>query len=540
MAAFEAVAATPTSQRQFAKDAGVPRATLQYWLACRDGLDASPVLVRFFESPEGLAFIHRLVASLHFVMGFVSPSGLRQIQLVLELAGLFQFVANSYGVHQETGFAMQELIRQFARKQLEALGSNMKPKTISVCEDETFHPAICLVAIEAVSDFILLESYSKRRDGKSWTDALTQATTGLPIHIIQSTSDEGKGLLSHVKEGLGVHHSPDLFHVQHELNRATSAPLAAQVRQAEHELKKVVAKIAEPIEDPSHPRPFGDLGKEEALQQAKPCDTMNERKQAEDALAQAHDRRERAQRLIREIGETYHPVDPKTGALQSADEVQTRLEQRMAGIEEVAQEASLSESSQERIKKARRVVPIMVTTIAFFHDQVCRWINGLGLSATETERIAKSLVPRAYLERVARKLPKADARNELRKTIERMASEETDKWLAELDPEMQARIGKTVKECADLFQRSSSCVEGRNGQLSLRHHSLHRLSEHRLEALTAVHNYFIQRPDGTTAAERFFGAKPDNLFEWLLDHLDVPPRPAMKRTPKAPAAGPPN
>ena len=72
-------------------------------------------------------------------------------------------------------------------------------------------------------------------------------------------------------------------------------------------------------------------------------------------------------------------------------------------------------------------------------------------------------------------------------------------------------------------------MEGRNGQLALRHHSLHAMSSVRLEALTVVHNYFIRRPDGTTPAERFFGTKPDDLFEWLLDHLDMPARPAMKR-----------
>jgi hypothetical protein len=32
-------------------------------------------------------------------------------------------------------------------------------------------------------------------------------------------------------------------------------------------------------------------------------------------------------------------------------------------------------------------------------------------------------------------------------------------------------------------------VEGRNGQLALRHHSLHRLREQKLAALTTVHNY---------------------------------------------------
>ena len=33
-----------------------------------------------------------------------------------------------------------------------------------------------------------------------------------------------------------------------------------------------------------------------------------------------------------------------------------------------------------------------------------------------------------------------------------------------------------ARDCAALFQRSSSCVEGHNGQLSLRHHGLHRLT----------------------------------------------------------------
>jgi len=87
-----------------------------------------------------------------------------------------------------------------------------------------------------------------------------------------------------------------------------------------------------------------------------------------------------------------------------------------------------------------------------------------------------------------------------------------------------------AQQAADLFQRSSSCVEGRNGQLALRHHSLHRLSNGKLAALAVVHNYYVTRSDGTTAAERFFGSKPADLFGWLVDHLEVPARPAAKRS----------
>ena len=49
-------------------------------------------------------------------------------------------------------------------------------------------------------------------------------------------------------------------------------------------------------------------------------------------------------------------------------------------------------------------------------------------------------------------------------------------------------------------------------------------------ALTTVHNFFLRRSDGTTAAERFFGAKPADLFEWVLDTIAVPVRPAKSRS----------
>jgi len=42
----------------------------------------------------------------------------------------------------------------------------MPKKKISICQDETFHPDICLVAMEPVSNFILLEKYDKKRDAK--------------------------------------------------------------------------------------------------------------------------------------------------------------------------------------------------------------------------------------------------------------------------------------------------------------------------------------------------------------------------------------
>src|SRR6266851_7293681 len=72
--------------------------------------------------------------------------------------------------------------------------------------------------------------------------------------------------------------------------------------------------------------------------------------------------------------------------------------------------------------------------------------------------------------------------------------------LAALAEGERKEVEHLARQCAGLFCRSSSCVEGRNGRLSLFHHGQTRLSETRLKALTVVHNYVVRRKDGTTAA----------------------------------------
>jgi len=91
--------------------------------------------------------------------------------------------------------------------------------------------------------------------------------------------------------------------------------------------------------------------------------------------------------------------------------------------------------------------------------------------------------------------------------------------------ELKNELMRKGQECAEIFQRSSSCVEGRNGMLSLYYHRFHRLNERSIKALTTVHNFHTRRSDGTTAAERFFGSKHESLFESLLVNVQIPGSP---------------
>jgi hypothetical protein len=54
------------------------------------------------------------------------------------------------------------------------------------------------------------------------------------------------------------------------------------------------------------------------------------------------------------------------------------------------------------------------------------------------------------------------------------------------------------------------------------------LTARKLGAIRVLHNYLIERRDGTTAAERFFGQRPQSLVPWLLAHLPLPARPRRR------------
>jgi hypothetical protein len=525
------------SQRQLAQELQIPRSTLQYWLSRKDRIDENPEVVAFFESPVGVAVLHRIVLAEHFVMTLVGPCGIRLVCLFLELTALDRFVAASYGSQQEVSMSMEKATMEFGQEERVRLAEGMKPKKVTVCQDETFHPQTCLVASEPVSNFILLEKYAPSRKAGEWSSSMKEAIGGMPIEVVQSTSDEGRGIRHHVEQDLGAHHSPDVFHVQRELVKATSVALTAKKHQAEEALEKACGEINRHRQEKeayfnADRGPGRPPGFDKRIQEAQ-----EKEGEARKVLDTAIAHRERSKKAVQEIGEAYHPYDLETGAPRSAEEVSLSLEKKFSEIEQIASEASLPDRCLKRIKKANRVVVAMVATIAFFFLTVRAKIEALSLSPEVENAMYNNLIPAIYLHLVSKKAKDAQQRHKLRKKSEELMAPllARDGPFCGLDAEQISLIDKVAQECAQLFQRSSSCVEGRNGQLALRHHSLHQISNRKLAALTTVHNYFLKRDDGTTAAQRFFGSKPRNLFEWLLGKVDLPGRPALDRVkPKGP------
>jgi len=517
------------SERQAAKELKVPRTTLQAWRLWHDTLDICPHVAEFFQSGPGLAFLHRLVIAFHMVCVEVGACGIRLVCLFLNLTGLNRFVAASYGAQQQVNVQVEQAMVAYGQDETARLAQDMPHKDLTVTQDETFTGGLCLITMDPDSNFIILEQPAQARDQTRWNEYMEPALAQFNCRVIQSTSDEASGLLAYVEHYLEAHHSPDLFHVQHELVKAVCGPMATKERAA----LKAVSEATEQLERlQSHQQSPGDEA--EKRRPGRPPKAPVSLAQAEQVLEAARrehahfaQQREQVQESLRSIGHDYHFVDLKRGVRRNGRLIAADIQGHIDEIRTIAQHAGLSQRCLERIEKAERVVPKMQATIEFVSGYVKQQVNQLDLTPPVSLAMHAKLIPAYYLDRVA-ETRTVEGGEPLRELAERLRAPllAAGGVLSALCPEAQAHLHSEAKRLAAVFQRSSSNVEGRNGYLSLRSHQLRGLDlPRKRECFTTMHNFFLTRPDGTTAAERFFGQKPHSMFAAILDAVELAPAP---------------
>ena len=517
------------SQRQAAQELQVPRTTLQAWRLWHDTLDICPQVAEFFQKGPGLAFLHRIVIAVHLVCVEVGACGIRLVCLLLNLTGLNRFVAASYGAQQQVNRRVEEAMVVYRQDETARLGQDMPRKAITVTQDETFTGGLCLVTMDPESNFIILEQLAQTRDQASWNACMAPALAQLNCQVMQSTSDEAPGLLAYVEHYLEAHHSPDLFHVQHELVKAVSGPMAAKERAAHKALSEARDQLARLQSDPQN---MGDEPvKRGPGRPPKGPVSLEQAEQALETASREHERltqqREHVAKRIRGIGHDYHFVDLDRGVRRNGQLIAADIQAHIEQVRAIAQHEGLSQSCLERIEKAGRVVPKMQATIEFVSSYVRQQVTQLDLTPPASFALHAKLIPSYYLDRVAHTRTVRDG-EPLRELAERLRAPlfEPGGVLSAWSPEAQDQLHDEAKRLAAVFQRSSSNVEGRNGYLSLRNHQLRGLDlPRKRECFTAIHNFFLTRPDGTTAAERFFGQKPRSMFARILESVELPPAP---------------
>jgi len=230
---------------------------------------------------------------------------------------------------------------------------------------------------------------------------------------------------------------------------------------------------------------------------------------------------------LRAIGHAAPCVDLERGGRRHGTRLAGAIPRHVDTIRPLAPPAPLSETSRERIEHAERVVPTRQATIAGVSGYGRQPVRHLDVAPPASYAVPAQRRPSCSRERVASTRPMTEG-TPLRALAERLRPPRGAPGGAcgECSVVPQDQRHAAAAKLAEVFQRSSAQVAGRNGDLSRRHHPLRGLDHPRKRAcLTAVHHVFLTRPDGTTAAERFVGQKPRSRCAAIWASVEIPPAP---------------
>ncbi len=512
------------SLREAGQIAGLPKSTLhdREQKEARSSLDQE--VFRFLTSPAGHEFFRKLMICLVVIFCTDKKTGGRGLGEFVLAIGVQDIHARSHTSWCEFIKAVETEIRDFGSIEGKRLGDDMPDILHAIANDETFFKGrTCLVSIDLISGFILNESFAENRTSETWQMTLEQATEKMSqFKIGVMASDCAKGLISFASS-LGIFHTPDLFHVQHDICKGLSLPVSRSLKAAEEQLlecreqfenTKQQAQSSAEVETKGRGRPVSWEARlkvsEEALDVA--------RKEYNQALSRKKDFSD----ALSAISNAMSPVDFETGLRRGATLVEADLKGAFKDIFHLAEELEVSDSGIAKLLKAQRQIEGLVGSISSFTNLTGELAGQFNLNREESYAWHNYLISAFYLERVSQNKSSVE-----RKKAQSLAKELKEKGLQAFQDrtkEFVSSVLAAAENASGLFQRASSCVEGRNGYLSLIHHGLRGLSQERLEALTVLANYHHTREDGTTAAERFFKKPHRNLLEHLFDVLPGLPK----------------
>ena len=528
---FESFKQELGSERAAAARLNQPRTTLKRAAVLSAQLDALPSLPSFFQTEEGMAFLHKLSVCIEFIISQVAGAGIRVIQEFYRLLDIDHVVACSLGAVRERVEKLEREIDTFGIQQEQKLSQMAKPRSISLCLDETYPDGICLVAIEPVSNFIVLETQAQRQDAACWSQHLKPRLDQFQLTVDQTIGDEGTGLKSCATQDLGAHHSPDLFHIQQDIGKAFNKELGRHRCTAQEQLAKAQGQL----QQIQHSKNLFEAQDQKPQGRPPNFDSAMLQQQeivqaCEGLLKEAQDRQESVCEAREAFSDAYHPFDIETGKRQTEGMLKKRCHALFSQFDSAAAQIQLSDRKQKKLDKAHRMVPKMVATLAFFWSMTWTMLRPLQLSPALRNVWKEQVLAIEYLKLQIPKTKTAEKKSKLQQTISNLQQQLklASAWQV-TSREKQDELIAIARTAAQRFQRSSSNVEGRNGVLSQRNHQSRQIHPRKLRASTVIHNFHRQRPCGKTPAELLFGTAHGNLFEHLLQRIDLPPKP-RKRT----------
>ncbi len=374
---------------------------------------------------------------------------------------------------------------------------------IEVCAaaDETFFDQVILVMLDLPSGYIFVEEITENCQYETWQEKLGPVLKPLGLKVKYLVSDRAKAIVKLALKDLGTHSIADLFHVLYDLNRSIAWELNYLGRQLQKQLKISQDSRAEP----------------ELIAQIE----TNQRQLQQSRLTYEH--------CCHGLSTCLHPFDINQNTPQTTLIVSMKLIELLHTLQTVQQTHHLKDP-RNGIRKLKNQIESLSAVVDLWWSWVDQCLAAMGCEMNLVNWVKDYLLPAAYWQQQVQRTKNPEARQDYQ-----AASEKTQELLRihpvtiSLNPKAREQWQHWAIWMVSKFQRCSSAVEGRNGYLSQVHHNRRGLSTKRLKVSTVIHNFALKRSDGSTAAERLFGHKFPDLFEYLIEHIGELPQPRKSR-----------
>jgi Family of unknown function (DUF6399)/IclR helix-turn-helix domain len=456
-----------------------------------------------WESPAGAAWLKLLVLATVFVFCCQRGVGCETVSAYFKLLRLDRHIGVSVSSVRQLKTQIETNILIYQKQQNQQYRERqVAPLDICAAVDETFFEQVILVLMDLASGFIVLETVTTDSRYETWETHASQALAQLGLQVRYCVSDRAKALIKLAEQAWGCPSLPDLFHALRGLSQGMGQALTRQLKQLQRRLPKV----------------------------AQMPDQAELLAQLEAQATQLQTAQQDYQQCLHQITTTLHPFNITSGQAQTTPQVLTQLQHHTHTLQQIQQTTQLPDPSAS-LDQWQKLLPDLVAGVDLWWLWVRQELNTRTTDAALMTWILHTLLPAQYWSNQTRRTaqPTLKTRYQLAAAHALTALQHhplTTTLTAAQLADWAAWADLRVAQC----QRASSAVEGRNGFLSAIHHNQRGFSQQRLQALTTIHNFYLKRPDGTTAAERLFRTPPPDLFDWLVQQMPDLPVPRQRKS----------
>ena len=465
-----------------------------------------------WETEEGGEWLRLLVFGVIYCFGIKKGIGADSLSDFFHLLRLEERIGCSASTLRELEVQIKEKIIAYGRVQKESC-QREPPIGICVGADETFYGLPILVAIELGSGFIFSEAKCENRTYETWWEQVSNWFNREQWDCRALVSDGAKALVKLAISGFGCESVPDVFHLLYGLSKSMGTALARQRIQLQKQQQNVQERRST-----TPPQTHAALiaQNEDLRNQQQTLDSDHQ-----DYLQSLH-----------ALSQTIHPFNLHTGESQLGLDLLTQLQTPLATLARLSQ-IYAPKQSQAALSLWQRQLPPLARAIHGWWLWVIESLSPLTQDPDVQQWVLTSLLPWVYWHQQTQKTRQPH----LKQAYQQATQQAHERFLVapftqSLSSEQQQPLLDWAIWICSKFQRTSSAVEGHNGYLSALHHANRGFTEQTLTVLTIIHNFDLQRHDGTTAAQRLFGKPFPNLFASILLTMGELPRPRHSRKPR--------